>query len=62
MDNKQSEQKLFFTTKELALMAKLSADYIRELIESGKIKAQKIGRDWAISATEVMRFLRERED
>jgi len=62
MDNKKPEPKQFYTTKELAMMAKLSADYIRELIESGKIKAQKIGRDWAISASEVMRFLRERED
>lgn len=55
-------QKQFYTTKELGRMAKVSADWIRQLILDGKIKADKIGRDWAISANEVMRFLRERQD
>lgn len=62
MTDKQEQPKMqFYTTKALGQMAGLSPDYIRQLILAGKIKAQKIGRDWAISATEVMRFLRDRE-
>jgi excisionase family DNA binding protein len=63
MADKQEQPKMeFYTTKTLGQMAGLSPDYIRQLILGGKIKAQKIGRDWAISANEVMRFLRDRRE
>lgn len=51
----------YYTTKALGQMAGVNASRIRQLILEGKIKAKKVGRDWAISANEVMRFLRERE-
>lgn len=51
----------YYTTKALGLMAGVTSARIRQLCIEGKIKAKKVGRDWAISANEVMRFLRERE-
>lgn len=50
-----------YTTRTLAQAAGLTSDYIRQLILAGKIKAEKVGRDWVISAREALRFLRERE-
>lgn len=62
MKDKQDIQKMdYYTTKALGLMAGVTSARIRQLCIEGKIKAKKVGRDWAISANEVMRFLRERE-
>jgi excisionase family DNA binding protein len=36
------------TTKEAAQVLGLSAIRVRELIRSGKIEAQQVGRDWVI--------------
>jgi excisionase family DNA binding protein len=60
-DKKEFPQMDYYTTKALGRMAGVNASRIRQLIIGGKIKAKKVGRDWAISANEVMRFLRERE-
>jgi len=60
-DKKEFPKVDYYTTRSLGLMSGLTQDYIRQLILAGKIKAQKVGRDWMISANEVMRFLRERE-
>jgi len=41
------EQK-FWTTGELARIAKVDGSYIRRLCGQGRIRAVKFGRDWAI--------------
>ena len=38
----------FWTTVELAEAAGVTADYVRQDIRGGRLKADKRGRDWAI--------------
>jgi len=53
--------KLFYTLKELAELAKVSTAYLRMLIASGKLQAQKVGDLWLVAAAEVKRFLGGRQ-
>jgi excisionase family DNA binding protein len=55
-----AEIKRSWTTTELAKVAGLSRAYIRQLILAGRIRAEKVGRDWIISDNEVLRFLEQR--
>jgi excisionase family DNA binding protein len=55
-----AEIKRNWTTTEVAKVAGLTQAYIRELILAGKIRAEKVGRDWIISDNEVLRFLEQR--
>jgi hypothetical protein len=49
-----------WTTKMLAERASVSTGFIRQELIAGKIKGEKIGRDWIISDEEAKRWLRER--
>jgi excisionase family DNA binding protein len=50
-----------WTTKELAEAAKVSMRYVRQEIEAGRLKAEKIGRDWQIPADVGEEWLKERK-
>jgi hypothetical protein len=51
---------MLWTTAMLAEKTRLTQRHIRNLINSGKIEAQKAGHDWIISDDEAKRFLTER--
>lgn len=52
--------KQLYTTKEASeLLHYKNAASIKARINEGKIKAQKIGRDWFIPASEIKRIIQE---
>ena len=60
MSESCAEYKVRWTVPELAGKAKLSSHRIRQLIASGGIKAEKLGRDWSILDSEAKRWLETR--
>lgn len=50
----------YLTTPEAAKLLGFSEDYIRHLIYSGKIKAEKIANRWVIKSNAVTKIKRER--
>lgn len=54
------EQKQFYTTNELAKLLNVQPQAIRALIKRGKIKADKLNRDYLITIQEANRILKER--
>ena len=50
------ESKLFYTTKEVADILKVSSVTIFKRIKNGKINAEKIGRNYLIPRSELARF------
>ena len=61
VETKESEMATkFYSFTEVAVMLSISKPYVRYLKETGKLKAQKIGTQWAVSAKEVERLKRER--
>jgi hypothetical protein len=51
-----------WTTRDLAMAAKVTPAYIRQLILAGKLRgAYKLGRDWLIPDTVARRWLESRE-
>lgn len=52
--------KILYTTKEAAeILPYKNAASVKARINEGKIKAEKVGRDWFITATEIQRLLDE---
>ncbi len=49
-----------WNTKKLAEAADVTDSFIRYELIAGKIKGEKIGRDWIISDEEARRWLSER--
>lgn len=49
-----------FTPQDIGELAGVSDAYIRQLLLSGELKGHKHGNTWAITRTEVKRFLQER--
>ena len=39
----------------------LSSDHLRRLAEQGKLKAQKIGRNWVTTGESVKEYIRKRK-
>src|SRR3989344_1839142 len=50
------ESKLFYTTKEMAEILKVSSVTIFKRIKNGKINAEKIGKNYLIPRSELSRF------
>ena len=50
----------YLTSSEAAALLSVDVSYIRYLILRGKIKAEKIGRDWAIKKKDLKCFKRKR--
>jgi len=51
----------FLTTAMVAEKFGFTADYIRRLIASGKIKAEKLGHDWIVSKKDIQHIKRLRK-
>lgn len=50
----------YLTCNEAAKIAGLSADYLRKLILHGKLKADRLGRNWIIQMKDVVKIKRQR--
>jgi excisionase family DNA binding protein len=48
----------WLTTKQAAELIGYNAEYIRKLAQSGKISAQKLGRDWVIRRADLLAYTR----
>jgi excisionase family DNA binding protein len=44
-----------FSTKEAARRLGLSPDHVRRLLEQGKLKGKKLGRDWVVLSLDYKR-------
>jgi excisionase family DNA binding protein len=51
----------WITTKQAAEMSGYSAYHIRELINTGKVKAQKFGEVWQIDRRSLLAYLKVAE-
>jgi len=51
----------WLTTRELADLAGIHQDTVRQHILAGKIKAEKRGRDWFISTEDARKWLDSRK-
>jgi excisionase family DNA binding protein len=50
----------FLSLRETAEVLGYSTDWTRRLIKSGKLRTEKLGKQYVISKTELERFLKER--
>ncbi len=48
----------WITTKQAAELIGYNAEYIRKLAQSGKIPAQKLGRDWVMKRADLLAYTR----
>ena len=51
----------FLTTKQASFAVGLNSSRVCQLLRSGKLKGEKMGRDWLISRREIERFIEERK-
>ena len=51
----------WITTVEAAELSGYHPDYIRKLLQAGRIKAQKFGLVWQVSRTSVLAYVRQVE-
>jgi excisionase family DNA binding protein len=49
----------WITTKEAAELTGYATAYFRQLIQRGRLHAQKRGRDWFLNKTEVLAYAEE---
>lgn len=49
----------WLTTKQGAELIGYNAEYIRKLAQSGRIPAQKLGRDWLMKRADLLAYVRE---
>ncbi len=50
----------YFTTTEAAEIIGFHPDYVRRLILDGKIKAERLGRNWIIKLSDITKIKRQR--
>jgi excisionase family DNA binding protein len=50
----------FYTSNDLAAMLGFSTDYVRRLIRSGRIKAEKVGTNWLVNRSGFVKIKRTR--
>ncbi len=48
----------WLTTNEATRLTGYNAEHIRRLVRSGKVKAQKWGRDWMIDRVSLFEYLK----
>lgn len=53
-------RKNYLTTFEAAAKLGFHPDYLRRLILGGKVRAEKLGRNWIISLADLARLKRQR--
>jgi excisionase family DNA binding protein len=51
----------YLSCNEAATLLGFTADHIRRMISKGRIKAEKVGRDWMIKATALKGITRLRK-
>ncbi len=51
----------WITTSEAAKISGYSMQHVRLLITSGKVKGQRFGRDWQISRSSLLAYIRKAE-
>ncbi len=51
----------WITTAEAAQLSGYNVAYLRELIRNGQLRAQKWGRDWQVSRSSLLAFMRAAE-
>jgi len=51
----------YCSTAEAAKLLGFTIDHVRTLINQGRIKAEKVGRDWMIKATSLKGITRQRK-
>lgn len=49
----------WITTKDAAELTGYSAAYFRQLITRGRLEAHKLGRDWVLDRSEVLKYAEE---
>ncbi len=52
----------WMTTKEAAELSGYHPDYVRKLMESGKVKAQKFGQTWMVNRQSFTAYLKKIEE
>lgn len=50
----------YITSAEAAVILGFSADHVRKLINQGKLKAEKLGRNWIINQKDLCKIKRKR--
>lgn len=50
----------YYTSAEVADLLGFSKDHIRKLINKGKLKAEKLGRNWVIEEKNLKKIQRQR--
>ncbi len=50
----------YLTSAQAAKLLGFTSDYVRRLITSGKIKAEKVGRNWLLSPVAIKGIKRQR--
>lgn len=50
----------YLTSAEAAVKLGFSADHVRKLINKGKIRAEKLGRNWIIHKKHLIKIHRQR--
>lgn len=55
-----NKDKEFISLAEASVVCRLSHDHLRRLAEQGKLKAQKIGRNWVTTRQAVEEYLKTR--
>lgn len=50
----------YLTSAEVAQVLGFSHDYVRKLILTGKIKAEKLGRNWIVNEKNIRKIQRQR--
>lgn len=57
MSEERENYQTQWTTVRLAEATGLTSDYIRQLLNQGIIKGEKVGRDWLVSDSEARRWM-----
>lgn len=54
------DKSIYVTSAEVAKILGFSHDYIRKLIVTGKLKGEKLGRNWIINKKGLLKVKRQR--
>lgn len=61
MSEERENYQTQWTTVRLAEATGLTSDYVRQLLNQGVIKGEKVGRDWLVSDSEARRWMASRK-
>lgn len=61
MSDQLSDKNRLISLSEAARMYGFSHDYLRELARKGRLRAQKVGRDWVTTPANVEAYIASRQ-